>query len=118
MATRFVRNNRFLAILLAIDGGLNGIYFGDVLFVVPFAIAALQFYTTPPTWKLRRWLVLFTIVVIVLSLQGSLTQFLGGFSNADPVEIFKGVTLLLVNGLILLNFALTRGSGEVAPSLK
>ena len=110
MVTRLIRNNKFLATLLAVDGVLNGICLNDVLYVIPFAIAALQFYTTPPTWKLRRWLVLFTVVVVALSLELSVTYFLNGATNGDTTALVEGVTLLIVNGLILANFVLTRGT--------
>jgi len=118
METRLVRNNKFLAVLLAIDGVLNGIYLNDVLYVIPFAIAALQFYTTAPTWKLRRWLILFTVVVVALSLQLSMAYFVSGVTNGDSIALVEGITLLIVNGLILANFVLTRGTGKSTSSFK
>jgi len=118
MGAGIVRNNRFLAILLVFDGILNGFYLSDVLYVIPFAIAALQFYTTPPAWRLRRWLVLFTVVVVALSLQLSMIYIVNGVTNGDSAVLVEGVTLLIVNGLILTNFVLTRGTGETARSLK
>ena len=117
MGTKLVRNNKFLAVLLAINGVLNGIYLNDVLYVIPFAIAALQFYTTPPAWKLRRWLILFSVVVVALSLQLSVAYFVNGITNGDTTALIEGVTLLIVNGLILANFMLTRGTGEATSSL-
>lgn len=114
MGARFIKNNRFVAVLLAFDGALNGIYLNDVFYVVPFGIAAFEFYTTPITWRLRRWLMLFTVVVVVLSVQLSLAYIFDGAAKGASVVLVQGVSLLILNGLILASFVLTRRAEEVA----
>ena len=118
MGARLVKNNKFVAALLAFDGALNGIYLNDVFFVVPFAIAAFQFYMTPITWKLRRWLVFFTVVVVALSLGQGLSFFIDGAVNGGSMTLVQGVSLLIVNALILASFVVSRGAGAVPLSTK
>jgi hypothetical protein len=118
MGTRLIRSNKFVAVLLAVDGALNGIYLYDVLFVVPFAIAAFQFYMTPITWKLRRWLVFFTVVVVALSLGQGLSFFIEGAVNGGSMTLVQGVSLLIVNALILASFVVSRGAEAVQLSTK
>ena len=118
MGARLVKNNKFVAALLAFDGALNGIYLNDVFYVIPFAIAAFQFYMTPITWNLRRWLMLFTVVVVVLSLQLSLAYIIDGATNGASMILVQGVSLLILNALILASFVVSRGAGAVPPSTK
>ncbi len=113
MATRLVRSHRFVAVLLGLDGALNGAYLNDVLIVVPFAIAAIEFYMAPPTWRLRRWLMLFTVVVVALSMAQAVDYVVGWATGRGSMVLLQGISLLIVNALVLICFMAMRSVGEV-----
>jgi len=97
MALRLFRSNRFVALLLVIDAVLSSLYIKEVIYAIPFAIAAFEFYMAPLSWQLRRWLMFFTVVVVLLSLLFGMNLILEGFP-------YQGISLFGLNALILAQF--------------
>ncbi|MEM2093878.1 MAG: hypothetical protein QXI32_01105 [Candidatus Bathyarchaeia archaeon] len=110
MASRLIRSNKFVAMLLGLDGVLNGVYLNDVFMAVPFVVAAVEFYMTSPTWRLRRWLVVFTGIVIALSLAQGMDYLIGGATGQGIVVLLQGVSLFIVNMLVVVCLAAARSA--------
>lgn len=85
--------NRLLALLLAVDGVLNAILLSDLLFAIPFLLAAAEFFFTPGDWQYAKWLVLFSLVAGVGSLLSSLSILIDGAMHATALTIVEGVAL-------------------------
>jgi hypothetical protein len=89
--------NRLLAILLAVDGVLNAVLLSDLLFAIPFLLAAAEFFFTPGDWQYAKWLVLFSLVAGIGSLLSSLSILIDGVMRATALTIAEGVALSGLN---------------------
>jgi hypothetical protein len=85
--------NRLLALLLAVDGVLNAVLFSDLLFAIPFLLAAAEFFFTPDDWQYAKWLVLFSLVAGIGSLLSSLSILIDGVMHTTPFTIAEGAVL-------------------------
>ena len=93
--------NRLLALLLAVDGVLNAILLSDVLFAIPFLLAATEFFFTSEDWQYAKWLVLFSLVAGIGSLLSSLSILVDGVMNTSVFTIAEGVALSALDVAII-----------------
>lgn len=93
--------NRLLALLLAVDGVLNAVLFSDLLFAIPFLLAAAEFFFTPGDWQYAKWLVLFSLVAGIGSLLSSLSILIDGVMHTTPYTIAEGAALSGLNVTII-----------------
>jgi hypothetical protein len=104
-----MRSNRFAAVLLLLDCALNSVYLNDITYGIPFAIAAIEFYFIPQFWAFRRWLILFTALVVCLSIFFGVSIFMDGIAFQSSGKLIQGFNLITVNLLVAIHFALTSG---------
>lgn len=93
--------NRLLAFLLAVDGVLNAILLSDLLFAIPFLLAAVEFFFTSGDWRYAKWLVLFSLVAGIGSLLSSLSILIDGVMHTTPFTIAEGAALSGLNVAVI-----------------
>ena len=94
--------NRLLALLLAVDGVLNAVMLSDLLFAIPFLLAAAEFFFTPGDWQYAKWLVLFSLVAGIGSLLSGFSILIPSVLNMTTSSIVEGAALSGLNIVIIM----------------